>query len=312
MDTFKKKKFKKKILSFQEEEDEEVFVVQKIALTRNRSLQVKDTQNYSLEEIKRENKSAADVKKIKVEKSLPHSAELSFPDQDEIEKARRERERKRRQEQEEHQEYIQLDSQLVHDKDLDQQDGDIESDDDEDLTTANQYESREIVLKSQMMDIDEEVDEDNDWEFQQIQYGSKEVILKSQFMNMTQDLSLDAQMPPAPTILSIEQVIEGLEISCSNLELSIKQYQLHQDALTNEDKETESAIVTVNDQIKAASVRYEFFSNLNEYISDLVDFLDAKEPVILDLEASFLDLWVNEYRKRYNTSLKRLSEIGIF
>ncbi len=96
-------------------------------------------------------------------------------------------------------------------------------------------------------------------------------------------IPLLTSVPNMISIASMKDILEGLEANAGNLEISIKQHQLHLDISKQDSEASEKQLVTLNEELNLASERYDYFQNLSAYITDLIDFIDAKVPLDINL-----------------------------
>lgn len=133
--------------------------------------------------------------------------------------------------------------------------------------------------QQEMQDDDEQV---RDWEMQQIHYGQRSNIDENNLMptpKATSEIPSNSStylVPTIRTLIPIDEIVSSLDAAVLNLEISLKQYTLHQDISSQEAEDSERNLAGYSEQVGLASTRYDYFSGLNGYIEDLVDFLDAK------------------------------------
>lgn len=83
-------------------------------------------------------------------------------------------------------------------------------------------------------------------------------------------------VPNTATLLGDAEILSEINTAIENLKVSIEQSQNHIDICKKDSESSETSLVKLNEELEAASTRYEYFQGLNSYIVDLVDFLDAK------------------------------------
>ncbi|XP_029165200.1 PAX3- and PAX7-binding protein 1 [Nylanderia fulva] len=220
-------------------------------------------------------------------------------------------------------------SRLIREEDHDRSDDD-DSQDRLDMTVnteaRDKEKRREAFLASQVSvkfsdNESEHENEEEEWEAQQIRKGvtgaqiaaaQQDSMLQQQYtmgMNVNQmigsgvslEMVLMPAPPPPPSIqppdptkivpLTPQEVVNRMRARLDNLKEVHRQHQQNQERLEEELQQTVKELDEGEIRTPHYAQRFRYYQELRGYVTDLVECLDEKLPLVIELEQHWLDLY---------------------